>query len=347
MNFGERSIPSSVILIGIVIALAAVIGYMLPLLGATQLGGGNDVAKTWSVPEPTSTQPAAARPSPADPGTALAATEEARIGASSGSKMAYIVLDTATPTTSPQASRSIPPGPAVTATLIPQGQPYKVSVNLASTAAAVPVPADVPRWRDRIALTDAPVPGTTLFDPLVPAQPLTLSVSIPVIRRPAGALQANPPAAAPTNVAPPRVPPTPSSAAAPDATQPTSPSHPIDGELVRAVMPPVPQLISPPAEARLAGMVTFEWRPAADLPRGMAYEIVVWSPGQDPGQARGIAPATIMTTQQINLDPLFESGLFRSGNLYWTVLVVQREPYLRLTAPGESEARYLVRRSGD
>ena len=40
--------------------------------------------------------------------------------------------------------------------------------------------------------------------------------------------------------------------------------------------------------------------------------------------------------------PLFASGQFQSGNLYWTVLVVQRDPYLRLTAPGAGEARYLV-----
>ena len=82
------------------------------------------------------------------------------------------------------------------------------------------------------------------------------------------------------------------------------------------------------------------------MPRGAAYEIVVWSPEQDPGQARGIAAATIMTAQQVNLDPLFESGQLRTGNLYWTILIVQREPYLRLTAPGDGEARYLVRRTG-
>lgn len=93
-------------------------------------------------------------------------------------------------------------------------------------------------------------------------------------------------------------------------------------------------------------MTTFEWRPAGQLAHGQAYEIVVWSPDQDPGQARGIAPATMMTSQEVNLDPLFESGQFRMGNLYWTVLIVQREPYLRLTEPGHGEARYLVRRTG-
>ena len=133
----------------------------------------------------------------------------------------------------------------------------------------------------------------------------------------------------PANIA---LPPTPRSLATPQA--------PHDLQMT------TPRLIGPPADARLSGVVDFEWRPVSELPHGAAYENVVWSPEQDPGQARGIAAATIMTAQQVNLDPLFESGPLRTGNLYWTILIVQREPYLRLTAPGDGEARYLVRRTG-
>ena len=74
----------------------------------------------------------------------------------------------------------------------------------------------------------------------------------------------------------------------------------------------------------------------------MAYEIVVWSPEQDPNQAWGIAPPTLGMALEINLDELFESGRFREGSLYWTVLVVQQEPYIRLTLPTGSPRRYLV-----
>jgi hypothetical protein len=69
---------------------------------------------------------------------------------------------------------------------------------------------------------------------------------------------------------------------------------------------------------------------------------VVWSPEQDPNQAWGIAPPTPGWALEINLDELFESGRFRDGSLYWTVLVVQRDPYTRLTLPAAGGRRYLV-----
>ena len=55
----------------------------------------------------------------------------------------------------------------------------------------------------------------------------------------------------------------------------------------------------------------------------------------------GIAP-TPGKALEINLDRLFESGQFSEGSLYWTVLVVQKQPYTRLTLPSVSPQRYLV-----
>jgi hypothetical protein len=70
--------------------------------------------------------------------------------------------------------------------------------------------------------------------------------------------------------------------------------------------------------------------------------MVVWSSEQDPSQAWGVAPPRITTSLTLNLDELFRSGRFREGALYWTVLVVQQNPYRRLTLPAESQRGYLV-----
>jgi hypothetical protein len=49
-----------------------------------------------------------------------------------------------------------------------------------------------------------------------------------------------------------------------------------------------------------------------------------------------------MPSLALNLDELFRSGRFPTGNLFWTVLVVEQNPYRRLTQPADSEQRYLV-----
>jgi hypothetical protein len=103
-----------------------------------------------------------------------------------------------------------------------------------------------------------------------------------------------------------------------------------------------PALLRPALDARLRGVTQFEWSPISALPDGAFYEMVVWSPEQDPNQAWGVAPPRITRSLTLNLDELFQSGRFRGGNLYWTVLVVEQNPYRRLTLPAESERRYLV-----
>ena len=93
-------------------------------------------------------------------------------------------------------------------------------------------------------------------------------------------------------------------------------------------------------------MAEFQWHPTSVLPDGAFYEVVVWSPEQHPNQAWGAAPPGITQSLTLNLDELFQSGRFREGNLYWTVLVVQQDPYRRLTLPADSERRYLVYATG-
>lgn len=123
--------------------------------------------------------------------------------------------------------------------------------------------------------------------------------------------------------------------------QPTPVPQPTATPVKVSVVAP-PELLSPAPDARPSGIAVFEWRASVPLEKGQAYEIVVWSSEKDPSQAWGIAPPTSGEALEINLDKLFESGQFREGSLYWTVLVVQKEPYTRLTAPASGPRRYLV-----
>jgi hypothetical protein len=107
-----------------------------------------------------------------------------------------------------------------------------------------------------------------------------------------------------------------------------------------------PALLRPGLEARLKGVVQFDWFPTSPLPVNAYFEVVVWSPEQDPNHARGVAPPRTSYSLTLNLDELFQSGRFRDGNLYWTVLVVEQNPYRRLTQPADSERRYLVLATG-
>lgn len=107
-----------------------------------------------------------------------------------------------------------------------------------------------------------------------------------------------------------------------------------------------PALLEPGLEARLAGVVQFEWHPISALPDDAFYEMVVWSPEQDPNQAWGVAPPRITHALRLNLDELFQSGRFPQGSFYWTVLLVEQDPYRRLTLPADGERRYLAYASG-
>lgn len=85
----------------------------------------------------------------------------------------------------------------------------------------------------------------------------------------------------------------------------------------------------------------FVWQPGGPLPPGAAYEVVWWNAGEDPNSARGIAATTTETSLTANLDPLYASAQLRSTNFYWTVIVVQTSPYVRLTQPAQSAQQRL------
>lgn len=137
----------------------------------------------------------------------------------------------------------------------------------------------------------------------------------------------------------------------PTPSLPTSPTRrpaaatpPAPRTAVAVAQPP--NLLLPDANGSGRGVVLFTWSPTAALPSGAAYEVVWWFPGQDPATATGMAAPTAETSLQINLDALYESGAFAAPQFYWTVLVVQPDPYVRLTSPSLSPAHQFVYDTG-
>ena len=103
-----------------------------------------------------------------------------------------------------------------------------------------------------------------------------------------------------------------------------------------------PTLVAPEPNAPTSGVVQFSWQPAGVPPPGTGYEVVWWNPGEDPATARGIAAPTAGSNLSANLRVLYSSGQMTSSRLYWTVLIVQLSPYVRLTQPANSNAWVLV-----
>lgn len=90
----------------------------------------------------------------------------------------------------------------------------------------------------------------------------------------------------------------------------------------------------------------FTWLATGPLPEGAAYEVVWWNANQPAVAARGLAPPTTGASLDINLAPLYANGSFIASQLYWTVLVVQVNPYVRLTTPGEGEVGTIYYNAG-
>lgn len=86
----------------------------------------------------------------------------------------------------------------------------------------------------------------------------------------------------------------------------------------------------------MSGLVTFQWQPAGPLPPGAAYEVVLWNADEPADAARGAAPPTSEESLVVDLNAPAISGNFRGSAIFWTVLVVGTEPYVRLISPGAS-----------
>jgi PPM family protein phosphatase len=148
----------------------------------------------------------------------------------------------------------------------------------------------------------------------------------------------------PTATAVPTWTPAPTSTPTPTPT-PTSPPTPIvqPTSAGNASASPAPQgtpalaLDSPPPNDTQQRTVTFSWRALKPLSQGTGYEVVWWGSGEDPDTAaQGFAPPLTDTSLTVNLDPSIGKR-----SIYWAVLLVNIDPYARLTKPSSVEARPL------
>jgi hypothetical protein len=76
---------------------------------------------------------------------------------------------------------------------------------------------------------------------------------------------------------------------------------------------------------------------AGGLAAGQAYELIFWSPGQDPLQdGFGLAQPTTGAQTTVNLDVLDAQPGYplQGGAWQWGVRVVQTEPYRKLAMAG-------------
>ena len=106
---------------------------------------------------------------------------------------------------------------------------------------------------------------------------------------------------------------------------------------------PAPNLLMPEPEAQLQGEVHFEWTwEGQPLPEGLAFDLLIWSEAEDEEHegrgAYGVVETDGSLARDVDLDyveTILEHG---GGTYFWTVVVVQEEPYGRVGAWGEKRA---------
>jgi hypothetical protein len=108
---------------------------------------------------------------------------------------------------------------------------------------------------------------------------------------------------------------------------PTQPSPPLPTPT--AVVYPVPVLVSPYDGAMASGQTTFVWSwtgPA--LPANQGFELRIWKEGQP--DHYGAASPVRTTSVTLDMQGAYSVQQGGSGRYFWTVAVVQLEPYYRL-----------------
>ncbi len=227
---------------------------------------------------------------------------------------------------------------ASTSLRTPAGQVTGVSLPTVGAQATLP---------SSPTLTPGPEPilaATVTFSPVPTSsekRPIITVVSSPTLSAPISSLQAGPSTPAESSVDSTPASPIPSAAGPVSSPSPTPRPQPTATPVVPVAVSP-PALVSPDDGAAQRGVVQFEWLPAGPLPEGAGYEVVWWNPDEPPDAARGLAPPTQASSQELNIDALFLSNQVPSGRLFWTVLIVRLQPYARLTQPGQSPQHRLV-----
>lgn len=104
-----------------------------------------------------------------------------------------------------------------------------------------------------------------------------------------------------------------------------------------------PVLLEPGPDAPLEGQVHFRWHwDGEPLTEGLAFDLLIWSEAEDEehrglGALGVIEPASVLETD-IDLDYVQSIMEHGGGRYYWTVIVVQVEPYERVGLWGEKRA---------
>lgn len=210
-------------------------------------------------------------------------------------------------TLAPTDAPTQPPTPtAEPPTLTPSPSPSETNLPTATrTATATPRPTRTPTF------TPSSTPTQTAL-PVVVLKPLPTATNTPR------------PTARPTR----RATRTPTRAPAPLTAEPAQPP-------AGYISPPAPA--EPGQSTYVNGVVRFGWLPTGPLPAGGGYEVVWWNSDEQPAAAHGFAAATTGTAIEVNLDALASAGQIKGSQIFWTVLVVQMDPYVRWTQPGDGE----------
>lgn len=226
-----------------------------------------------------------------------------------------------------------------------------------ATAAQPPAAASTSAVLVRASLTSSPVTATVRPVGRT-SQPAAASPASQVVTPQVSALTPAPATATQTRVAvvlrlaatatgavEPTVEPTAEPSGAPTASPSGAPAAPtvppataVPAPTPAVVSPQPPALVAPAQDQTVSGLVTFRWRPAGPLPPGAAYEVVVWNEDEPPDAARGVAAPTRDESLAADLDAPAISSNFHGSALFWTVLVVRTDPYVRLTTPGASQS---------
>jgi hypothetical protein len=101
-----------------------------------------------------------------------------------------------------------------------------------------------------------------------------------------------------------------------------------------------PILLSPEPDAQLQGEVHFQWQKAGQpLPEGLAFDLLIWSEAEHQEHqgtgALGIIETDPSLERDVDLDYVQTIIDHGGGAYFWTVIVVQKEPYSRVGAWGE------------
>jgi hypothetical protein len=102
-----------------------------------------------------------------------------------------------------------------------------------------------------------------------------------------------------------------------------------------------PVLLSPEPEAQLQGEIHFQWqRDGEPLPDGLAFDLLIWSEAEHQEHqgtgALGVIETDPSLERDVDLDYVQTIMDHGEGIYYWTVIVVQKEPYNRVGVWGEN-----------